>query len=67
MVSGTDVDVVTIVAGGASSASSTAWSPPQAAAEATKNGIIDGQRFSRGVPERAQRKRLVVVRGGDPS
>lgn len=35
--------------------------------ELGKNGIIDGQRFSKGVPERAQRKRLVIVRGGDSS
>ncbi len=35
--------------------------------ELDKNGIIDGQRFSKGVPERAQRKRLLVVRGGGRS
>ncbi len=35
--------------------------------ELGKNGVIDGQRFSKGVPERAQRKRLLVVRGGGRS
>ena len=35
--------------------------------ELGKNGLIDGQRFSRGVPAEARRKRLLVVRGGGRS
>ncbi len=35
--------------------------------ELGNNGVIDGQRFSDGAPGWAQRKRLVVVRGGNAS